>query len=567
MHQPHVNPTYDYRHSSDQDKQEPTHHPVIIVGAGPCGLAAALDFATHGISCVVLDDNNTVSIGSRAICFSKRTLEILDRYGCAERIVDKGITWKHGKVFFKDDLVYNFDLLPEEDHKHPAFINLQQYYVEEYMVDNCEQFDSIDLRWLHKVTNVDAQPNMTQIDVETQDGTYSLTCDHLLVADGANSPIRAQLGLESKGQVFQDRFLIADVHMTSDFPSERWFWFDPPFHPNQSALLHRQADDIWRIDLQLGWDADPEEEKKEENIRPRLEAMLGKDKNFELEWASVYTFQCRKMDDYILNRVYFIGDSAHQVSPFGARGANGGVQSVENLVWKIANVMQGNAPLSLISTYNDERQHGAEENILNSTRATDFITPKSKISHVFRDEALRLAKNHNFARRLVNSGRLSVPCSYADSPLNTDTQDLFSSDMQPGTVCKDAPIVINGDSTWLLEQLGVKFTLLVNINVPLTEQSELQQFLTQVSQLQPNINILLFNDSGSIPDELSSLLDNKQFSVVSDNKNLVAERYNLSPGNAYLIRPDQIICARWKSPTNEAVKTALQCALGHFIKE
>lgn len=565
MYHPYVNPVYEYQRSPDQDKQSATHHPVIIIGAGPCGLSAAMDFATHGIPCVILDDNNTVSVGSRAICFAKRTLEIFDRYGCADRMVDKGITWKQGKVFFKDDLVYKFDLLPEEDHKYPAFINLQQYYVEEYMVDRCKDFPEIDLRWLHKVTNVDSQPDLTTIDVETQDGKYQLTCDYLLVADGANSPIRSQLGLESKGQVFQDRFLIADVHMESDFPNERWFWFDPPFHPNQSVLLHRQADNIWRIDLQLGWDADPEEEKKEENIRPRLEAMLGKDKKFELDWASVYTFQCRKMDDYIHNRVFFIGDAAHQVSPFGARGANGGVQSVENLVWKIRYVMQGNAPYKLISTYNDERQHGAAENILNSTRATDFITPKSHISKVFRDETLELAKQYEFARKLVNSGRLSVPCSYPDSCLNSENTDAFESDMASGVVCKDAPVHVNGNDTWLLNQLGIDFTLMVNIDVPESEQAALKALLLSIVELSPTVNIVM--STRATASALAELANNSKITLIQDSKNVVSQRYDLSPGSAYLIRPDQVVCARWKAPSLEKVKEALQRALGHFVEE
>lgn len=566
MYKPHVNAVYDYRRSEDQDSPKAIHHPVIIVGAGPCGLAAALDFATHGIPCVVLDDNNTVSVGSRAICFAKRTLEIFDRYGCAQRMIDKAITWKHGKVFFKDDLVYEFDLLPEDDHKHHAFINLQQYFVEEYMVDNCKEFESIDLRWLHKVTHVDSQSDKTRIEVETQDGSYELTCDYLLVADGANSPIRGQLGLESKGQVFQDRFLIADVHMETDFPNERWFWFDPPFHPNQSVLLHRQSDNIWRIDFQLGWDADPEEEKKEENIRPRVEAMLGKDAKFELEWASVYTFQCRKMDDYIHNRVFFIGDAAHQVSPFGARGANGGVQSVENLVWKIVNHMQGRAPYSLVQTYNDERQHGAAENLMNSTRATDFITPKSHISHVFRDETLRLAKHYEFARKLVNSGRLSVPCTHIDSPLISRSEGLFQSDMQPGKVCKDAPVSVNGQSSWLLNQLGIQFTLMVNIDVAADQMNSVKTFLEETTQLQPSINVMLCSESEAIPAELEALLDNEQVTLVKDDKNLLSQRYDLSPGSAYLVRPDQIVCARWKSPETAKVNEALQKALGHFIE-
>ena len=224
------------------------------------------------------------------------------------------------------------------------------------------------------------------------------------------------LGLEAKGQVFRDRFLIADVKMQAQFPTERWFWFDPPFHPNQSVLLHRQADDVWRIDFQLGWDADPEAERRPERVIPRIQAMLGADQPFELEWVSVYTFRCQRMERFRHGRVFFVGDAAHQVSPFGARGANSGIQDADNLAWKLALVLAGLATDALLDSYDAERIPAADENILNSTRSTDFITPKSAVSRTFRDATLQLAEKYPFARKLVNSGRLSLPHTYRHAP-------------------------------------------------------------------------------------------------------------------------------------------------------
>jgi 3-(3-hydroxy-phenyl)propionate hydroxylase len=280
-----------------------------------------------------------------------------------------------------------------------------------------------------------------------------VTCDWLVVCDGARSPVRHMLGLDFEGRVFRDRFLIADIRMSSDFPAERRFWFDPPFHRNHSVLLHRQSDDVWRVDFQLGWDADPELEKQPERIEPRLRAMLGDDARFSIVWSSVYTFQCRRMQKFRHGRLLFAGDAAHLVSPFGARGANSGIQDADNLAWKLDFVIRGLAPASLLDTYDAERVAAADENLRNSTRSTDFITPKSAISRTFRDAVLSLARRHAFARTLVNSGRLSVPAVLADSPLNTHDGDAFAGKMVPGAVACDAP-VDGPRGRWLLEHLG-----------------------------------------------------------------------------------------------------------------
>jgi 3-(3-hydroxy-phenyl)propionate hydroxylase len=226
----------------------------------------------------------------------------------------------------------------------------------------------IDIRGKTHLSEIDQTDTTALLGLDTPDGIYEITADWIIACDGANSPTRAMLGLDFVGRVFEDNFLIADVTMEADFPTERWFWFDPSFNKGQSALLHKQPDGVWRIDLQLGWDIDKDEEKKPENVIPRLKAMLGEDVDFDLEWVSIYTFQCRRMRKFLHGRVIFAGDSAHQVSPFGARGANSGIQDIDNLGWKLAEVVCGNAPASLLQTYNDERVFGANENILNSTR-------------------------------------------------------------------------------------------------------------------------------------------------------------------------------------------------------
>jgi 3-(3-hydroxy-phenyl)propionate hydroxylase len=534
---------FDYRPCADQAAPAPARRPVAVVGAGPVGLALAIDLAQRGVPVVLLDNDCTLSTGSRAICFAKRTLEIFDRLGCGEPMASKGVSWSVGKVFFRDQQVYSFDLLPEPGHARPAFVNLQQYYVEGFLAERAAELPLIDVRWKNAVVGAEPHDDHVALTIDTPDGPYRLEAEYVAACDGSRSTMRRLLGLESKGRTFRDRFLIADVRMKHEAPAERWFWFDPVFHPNQSVLLHRQPDGVWRIDFQLGWDADPEEEKKPEKIIPRVKALLAhstmKDVDFELEWASVYTFSCLRMDRFRHGRVLFAGDSAHGVSPFGARGANSGVQDADNLGWKLAAVLQRQAPDALLDTYAAERELAAEENIRHSTRATDFITPKSEVSRLFRDAVLELAKTRPFARTLVNSGRLSTATTLCDSALNTPDGHAFAGAMVPGAPATDAPVTLaDGKESWLLAQLGTGFTVLAAVA-----------------------------DAGDLVDIDGHGLDVKVLRVqvegadLRDPQGLLASRYDLQPGTVYLLRPDQHVCARWRRADAAQVGAAIRRAL------
>jgi len=501
-----------------------SQYTVAIIGAGPIGLAAAVDLALRGIPSVVLDDNNVVSIGSRAICWAKRTLEIFDRLGVGERMLEKGVTWKTGRLFHGADEVYNFDLLPEDGHKYPAFINLQQYYVEQYLVERALEFpDLIDLRFNNKVVNHADKGDQIALDVETDFGAYTLNAEYVLACEGAGSPTRKRMELAFEGQTFEEHFLIADVEMDeSPFETEeaeRWFWFEPEFHPGQSALLHKQPDNIYRIDLQLGPDADPKAEAVEEKVFPRIKAMVG-DKPFKLDWMSVYKFRCAKLERFVHGRMIFVGDSAHVVSPFGARGGNGGIQDVDNLCWKLAMVLAGEATTSLLETYNEERVHGSAENIKNSSRATNFMTPKSPVEHMFRNEVLKLSKDMPFARKLINSGRLSVPCSLAGMALQNDNESMI------GHAVIDAPL---SENNWLVSVAQGAFTLVGFGDVKLPEVAGIKR-----------IGIAQATD---------------EYPTYEDISGHALARYG--EGKAYLFRPDGHVMAIFDAPTKAEVEQAL----------
>src|SRR5207248_2569478 len=357
---------FGYRRHPDQDRAGANiaEHAVVVVGAGPVGLSLAIDLAQRGQSVVLLDDADRIGEGSRAICFSKRSLEFWDRLGIGQRMVDKGVVWSVGKIFHGEQQLYQFNLLPEQGHKRPAFINLQQFYAEAYLVDRVSELPAIDLRW--------------------------------------------------------------------------------------------------RIDLQLNRFADPAVEKLPENVRPRIARMLGHDK-FDFEWISLYKFQCRRMSKFIHDRVIFAGDSAHQVSPFGARGANSGLEDAENLAWKLDRILRKISPERLIESYHIERSVAADENIRESTRSTDFMAPSSPQEARYRSAVLSLAKETEFAKRMINAGRLSIPSVY-DTPLSTADCDAWRGGPRPGASMPDAPIAANdGDVKFLTDAFvnaGSRFTIL-----------------------------------------------------------------------------------------------------------
>ncbi|VAW07236.1 2-polyprenyl-6-methoxyphenol hydroxylase and related FAD-dependent oxidoreductases [hydrothermal vent metagenome] len=510
------------------------HHPIVIVGAGPVGLSAALELAALDRPSVVLEMRSAESDGSRAICWSQRTLEIWKRVGVAQPVIDRGVTWQVGKVFYEEDLAYEFDLQPEPGFAMPAFVNLQQNIVEGLLLEAVAAAGVIDLRWATTVTKSSSTDEQATLTVDGPDGSYVISCDWLIAADGARSTVRRDAGLSLIGRTFEDKFLISDIRMTGTMPTERWFWFDPPFHQGRSTLLHRQSDDVWRVDFQLGRDVDPEEETDPERIKKRIQAMFGDDIEFEIEWVSIYRFQSRHLENFRHKRALFVGDSAHQVSPFGARGANAGIQDAENLVWKLDLVMSDTAPESLLDTYSDERVYAAAENLAVTTQTIDFMTPQSDTDLALRTATLGLARRHGFARPLVNSGRLSVATVHHGSPLSTADSAVFEGDVELGGPVLDAP-VHGADGDWLLDYVGREFVLLFYGNT-----SDVP------AGLPPDLRVVTIGEGGDIV----------------DISGLVAKRLGWSEGCGVLVRPDQHLAARWKSVTVAGVVAGLARARG-----
>ena len=526
---------YPYVRVREQDAA-PVRHPVVIVGGGPVGLTLALDLGLRGTPALVLDDHEGPGQGSKALCFAKRTLDVARRLG-ARGLAERGIAWTVGRVFHGAGEVYRFDLQPEAGHRHPAFVNLPQPEFERALVDAIAAARAdgapIEIRGGNRVAGVARHDDHAALEVETPDGPYRVEADWLVACDGARSPVRGMLDLAFEGRVFEDNFLIADVRMRADFPTERWFWFEPPFEgAGQSALLHRQPGDVWRIDFQLGWDIDRAAELEPRRIRARVDAMLsqqtGTVPDYDLVWTSIYKFQCRRMAAFRHGPVLFAGDAAHQVSPFGARGANSGVQDADNLGWKLDLVHRGLAGPALLDTYAAERERAADENILASSRATDFMTPKSGAARRYRDGVLRLARDHAFARPLINSGRLSVPCAYDGMPGIGPDALGGPAGAAPGCACPDAPV---GDG-FLLDLLDGRFVVLALGGAP-------------------------------VPDVTAAGVTAAARHVARPGPEVAARYLGEAAAAVYLVRPDSHVVARWPAFDAGEVASALARAVGH----
>jgi 3-(3-hydroxy-phenyl)propionate hydroxylase len=411
---------------------EVKHHPIVIVGGGITGLTLACALAHYGVKAVLLDEDNTVGVkgaSSRGICYAQKTLEIFKRLGIYERIAAKGVQWSVGRTFAGADEVYAFDLRQQQTHslsRQPPFINIQQFYVEGFLVEQlyrpAPENRLVDLRWSHRVTAFEQNKDFATLQLETPAGTYALQAEHVIDCSGSRSPFRAWCGATVTAQKGDDRWCIADVRFKNPPPVERHTWIEAPFNEGRAVWQHLMADGVWRIDYQMPPHANPEEVSREEVVRARLKAQFKSqagqvldDADYEIVWVGPYAYRSECLDSLRHGRVFFAGDAAHVMSPFGARGGNSGVQDADNLAWKLAAVLQGRAAPALLDSYHHERHEAAKHNVLVTNRTARFLRPADGAERLFRTAALSLAREHLFARQLVNTGRMSTPNHYTRS--------------------------------------------------------------------------------------------------------------------------------------------------------
>jgi 3-(3-hydroxy-phenyl)propionate hydroxylase len=543
-----------------RDGIEPHRHPVVVVGGGPVGQATALGLANHGIPVVLIEADDSVCSGSRAICISRRSLEIVERLGALDSFLETGLPWTGGRSYYRDSEVLHFTMPQDENQKLPPMINLAQYSIEQFLLDAAEaRPELIDIRWQTRVTAVDARADGVRLSLSTPSGDYAVDADWVVAADGGRSFLREALGLQLQGTSYEGRYVIVDILLESRRPTERLAYFDPPCNPGSTVLVHKQPDNVWRIDYQLQDGEDPDEAIKDENVMPRVRSlleMMGETAEWKPIWTGIYKANALTLDRYRHGRVLFAGDAAHLVPIFGVRGANSGIDDADNLAWKLAFVVKGLASDRLLDSYSDERVAAAHENLGYGTKSTEFMAPPSFAFELMRKAVLGLAARHAGVRSLVNPRQTSA-ITYARSALNAapDRSAAFAAGPVPGAVLPECPVTFVGGGE--------------------PREGHLTDLLT------PAFTAFYFNDDATVPAglrELAAAMTARRipFNIVPltrrrgaaesaahawDHTGRLFPMYGAVPGTLYAVRPDGHVLGRWREADIGELGAAIEHAL------
>ena len=529
-------------------------HPVVVAGAGPVGMTAAIAMAVYGIPSVVLDKKDTLNDGSRAICISRHSFEILHKLGAVEPFVQKGLGWTHGRCYYRDAMIYRLEMPHSEEERFFPMYNLQQQYIEQFLADKIAEFpDLIDMRWQSEVTGLRSTTDGPELTIKTPEGEYPLQSRYLLAADGAKSRIRELLGLRLQGENLPGHYVIADIQMEHDFPTERRCFFESAANPESTILIHRQPDNIWRVDWQLPEHRDFTEAVEEDEIRSRVRSilqMIGHTGAWELEWWSIYTANTLCLDEYRHGSVFFAGDAAHIVPIFGVRGLNNGIADALNAAWKLAYILNGDAGPKLLESYTPERRGATLDVFRNAGKSSRFMTPPSRGYALMRKAALQLSLTQDFTRKLADP-RQVVPYTYRDSPLSgyAVRDREFSGGVDAGDVSANRKI---GDGDYLFDHLGPGFTGLYFTRQKQVPDNVVALF-ARLAALDRYFKPLVVASKESQPGDIE---------VIEDRRGSLFEGYAAIDGSFYLIRPDLYVAARWVSVASDEVEQALRTVLG-----
>lgn len=518
----------------------PTVMPVLIVGAGPTGMTAALDLAHYGIPSVILDEDYRLGGGSRAIAFHQSALTVWEKLGALDEMLTLGIPWSVRHTYRGARKLYEQNFGQPGDGYLPRYINLPQFEVERILLEQIKTNPFIEVRWDNKVTGFSQNAGSATLVVETSGGQKKVAGQYVLACDGARSSMRKLLNLDFPGMTFDDYFLIADIKSELDFPLEPRFFFDHPTNPGHTILIHPQPDGIWRIDWQMGSKVDPTVESSMQNMDRRIRALIG-NRPYEIVWLSTYRFHQRLLEQFRHGRVFFAGDAAHLVAPFGARGLNSAVQDVENLDWKMAFVLKGLADQKLLDTYQQERWPAQAENQKVTLATMRFMAPHTSWLRLRRDAILRLSEFYNPARRWVDSGKMSIPFTYTDSPLiepDLPEEDWRGAPSLGGKLPDLKVRLVGGSEGFLRHLVGSGF---VGLYFPRSGQ-EAENFGRKLKDLRLNIPVKVYAVSKEAVQGMEYILDTDQSMSVA---------LTALAGTFYLVRPDGHLTLRRRNAEPE----------------
>jgi 3-(3-hydroxy-phenyl)propionate hydroxylase len=546
-----------YRRTRDMDSGK-ADAPVVIVGAGPIGLLTAIDLARFGVSSIVLEQDLQICHGSRAIVLTRRSLEILQQVGVEEPFCQKGLPWSFGRSFYRGREVYRMIMPHDDDDRFLPGLNIQQQYMEEFLVDACERNSLVDLRWGQKVVGISQTADDVRLRIDTPEGEHDLTCDWVIAADGGRSALRKLLGLRMEGRSYAGNFVIADIKAKIDLPTERLCYFDPAWNPGNNVLVHRQPDEMWRIDFRLPDGETTEQALEPATLRRRIEAvleMIGRKTAWQLDWATVYSANTLTLPDFVHGRVLFTGDAAHLLPIFGVRGCNTGLQDCNNLAWKLAFVIKGWSHPALLDTYSSERVQAAREICEEGGKSTRFMTPPTAGAHLMRDAVLSFALTETFPKDLLH-WRTSRPHDYHLSPLNSfaEADAAFTAGIAIGQPARNVKL---GADDYLFDRIDAHAGFHVVLFAEPAELAEdLQRILLEVARRPfPVIRTLVTARPAAFPVPWADLL-------ILDAAGRVMRRYGARSGTVYVLRPDLHVCARWLSTDATQVCRALHIGAG-----
>lgn len=522
----------------------PSHVPVLIAGGGPVGLTLAALLAEYGIASLTVEADDDYCSGSRAICISRRSQEIMAWAGADKPLVATGLPWTGGRSYYRDREVLHFEMPHDPLQRYAPMVNIQQYSIEEYAHQAMQRHpDLTALQWSARVAGLRADADGVSVDIDTDGQRQTVRADWLIACDGGRSTVREAMGLKLEGMQYEGRYVIVDIEQASNRPVERLAWFDPPSNPGSTLLMHRQPGNVWRVDYQIRDDEDPEEAVKPENVLPRVQShldMIGETAPWKPLWISVYNAKCLTLNQYRHGRVLFAGDAGHLVPIFGVRGLNSGLDDAGNLAWKLAWVLKGQAPDSLLDSYSTERVHATRQNLAYGAKSTEFMAPPDFGFRLMREAALRLALVDATVRPLINP-RQSAPISYDASPLNlTDGAPQAGPAAAPGQPAPDARLQDGDTPRYISESFGRGFVLLAVSPLESNLARELDALAADTQDAPHPLRVLSVGDGG-----------------LNDAHGQLRERYGAAEGAVILIRPDGYVLGRWSAPQAAQLRAAL----------